>query len=197
MFAENIRGGCRWYGSRSETLPQVLHHILLPCGNRWQQRDNLTEWHVTWNCVWSKSVSLDSSMPKKVAPTDIHWCLLNVCAHQTVDVSIVRWWVLHFSSGDSGVKDKPHSRWPHTAVTLQNEASQSAHPCKLANGGGCAEKQCLVTDNLLYQIVIVLFVAVVVSMEIHRRHFFQSDPCTLSTVHSSSKSIAYFQFSRN
>lgn len=81
--------------------------------------------------------------------------------------------MLHFSSGDSGVKDKSHSRWLHTAVTLQNEVSQSAHPCKLANGGGCAEKQCLVTDNLLYQIVIVLFV--VVFTEINRVHWFWSD----------------------
>jgi len=26
-----------------------------------------------------------------------------------VDVSTVRWWVVHFSSGGSDVKEKPHS----------------------------------------------------------------------------------------
>jgi len=38
-----------------------------------------------------------------------------------VDVSTVRWWVVHFSSGDSDVKDKPCSEWPCTAVTPQKE----------------------------------------------------------------------------
>lgn len=36
-----------------------------------------------------------------IAPIDIQWCLLNVYGDQTVDVTIVRWWVLHFSSGNS------------------------------------------------------------------------------------------------
>ena len=28
---------------------------------------------------------------------------------------------MHFSSGNSNVEEKPHSRWPCTAVTPQNE----------------------------------------------------------------------------
>ena len=39
---------------------------------------------------------------EKIAPTDIHWCLLKVSGDQTVDVSTVRWWVMCCSSGDSG-----------------------------------------------------------------------------------------------
>ena len=41
---------------------------------------------------------------EKMAPTDIHWCLLNVDGNQKVDVSTVRRWVVCFSSGnkDSG-----------------------------------------------------------------------------------------------
>jgi len=54
---------------------------------------------------------------EKIAPNDIHRHLLNVYGDQTVDVSTVRWWVAHFSSGDSDVKDKPRSRRPCTAVT--------------------------------------------------------------------------------
>jgi len=58
---------------------------------------------------------------EKIAPHDIHQCLLNVYGDQTVDVSTVRRWVARFSTGDSNVTDKPHSGWPWTAVTPQNE----------------------------------------------------------------------------
>ena len=37
---------------------------------------------------------------EKMAPIDIHQYLLNVHGDQTVDVSTVRWLVVHFSSGD-------------------------------------------------------------------------------------------------
>jgi len=33
---------------------------------------------------------------ERMASSDIHECLLNVYGDQTVDVSIVRWWVVHF-----------------------------------------------------------------------------------------------------
>jgi len=33
----------------------------------------------------------------------------------------VRLWVVCYSSGDSDVKDNPHSRWSHAAVTPRNE----------------------------------------------------------------------------
>jgi len=42
---------------------------------------------------------------EKIAPNDIHRCLLNVYGNQTVDVSTMRRWVVRFSSGDSDVKD--------------------------------------------------------------------------------------------
>ena len=51
-----------------------------------------------------------------VAPTDIHQHLLNVDGVQTVDVSRVKWWVVHFSSGNSDKRDKTHSEQPFTAV---------------------------------------------------------------------------------
>jgi len=34
--------------------------------------------------------------------TDVHWCWVNICGDQPVDVSTVQQWVVHFSSGDSG-----------------------------------------------------------------------------------------------
>ena len=38
-----------------------------------------------------------------MAPTDVHRNLLNITGDQTVDVSTVRWLVLHFSSGNNGL----------------------------------------------------------------------------------------------
>ena len=58
---------------------------------------------------------------EKIAPTGSHRPLLNIYGEQTVDVSTVRWWVMCFSSGDSGLKDKPCSRPQCTAVMSQNE----------------------------------------------------------------------------
>ena len=60
------------------------------------------------------------------APTGILW-LLNVFGDQTVGVSSVRLWVVCFSSGDSDVKDNPHSRWSHAAVTPRNEEHLNQH----------------------------------------------------------------------
>ena len=58
---------------------------------------------------------------EEIEPTDIHQDLLNVYGDQTVDESTLRQWMVHFSSDDSEVKDKSHSRWPCTAVMPQNE----------------------------------------------------------------------------
>ena len=66
-----------------------------------------------WECV------TEFLHVEKMAPTDIHWCLLNVCRDQTVDVSTVRLWVVRFSIGNSDMKDKPWSGQPHISVTSQ------------------------------------------------------------------------------
>ena len=39
---------------------------------------------------------------EKMAPVSLHQCLLNVFGDQTVDVSMMRQCVVHFSSDDSG-----------------------------------------------------------------------------------------------
>ena len=44
---------------------------------------------------------------EKMAPTDIHQCLLNVSGDQTVDVSTVKQWVVCFSSSDSDSGSPP------------------------------------------------------------------------------------------
>ena len=64
MLAHDARGRCWYYCSRGWAFPPVLHYILLLC-DRWQQRNSLTNWHLTWKWVWSKSMSLKSSMWEK------------------------------------------------------------------------------------------------------------------------------------
>ena len=49
---------------------------------------------------------------EKMAPIGIHQHLLNVDGDQTVYVSTVRWWVVHLSSDDNVMKDKPRSERP-------------------------------------------------------------------------------------
>ena len=51
---------------------------------------------------------------EKMAPTDIHQCLLNAYGDQPVGVSTVKQWVVWFSSGSSKV---PCSGYSCAAVT--------------------------------------------------------------------------------
>ena len=68
--------------------------------------------------VWMKQRCVTEFLnAEKTAPIDTHQCLLNFYGDQTVDVSTVRHWVVCFNSGNSEVKDKPHSGWPCTTVT--------------------------------------------------------------------------------
>jgi len=58
--------------------------------------------------VWMKQRSLtEFHHAEKIAPIDIHWCLLNIYGEQTVDVSTVRWWAT--SAGASFYKFSMHS----------------------------------------------------------------------------------------
>ena len=71
--------------------------------------------------VWQNGADMEVCMKQrygivllceqKMAPSDIHQCLLNVCGDWTVDVSSVRWWVVTAT----------RSRWPCTPVAPQNE----------------------------------------------------------------------------
>ena len=45
----------------------------------------------------------------------------------------------------------------------------------IANGGDYVEKECFGAENFLYQVTLVLFVSVVVSMEINKKHYFWSN----------------------
>ena len=80
MLAHNLRGDYWWYGSRAWTLPPVFRYILLPW-DIWQQRGRLAEWHLTRKCVWSRCVSLNSSVWKKwhsLTFTDSCWVFMEI-----------------------------------------------------------------------------------------------------------------------
>ena len=63
---------------------------------------------------------------EKFASTDIHQHLWNVYGDQTVHVSTVRGWVLHFSHGDSDGKKKARSRWPCRFLRVWHAGSWSS-----------------------------------------------------------------------
>jgi len=71
-------------------------------------------------CIKQRSV-IEFLHVEKMAPTDIHQCLLSIYRDQTVGVSTVRQCVVHFCHGDSDVKDTPCSRQSCTDITPQNE----------------------------------------------------------------------------
>ena len=56
-----------WYGSGGWTFLPIFPYILLLC-NSWQQRGSLTKWCLSWKCIWSKAVELNSSVWKKWHP---------------------------------------------------------------------------------------------------------------------------------
>ena len=65
MLAHGIRGGCWWY---CWTFSPISRYILLPWDRR-QQRNNLTEWYLTWKCLWSKKGANEFlHAKKKTAP---------------------------------------------------------------------------------------------------------------------------------
>jgi len=131
------------------------------------------EWHcdrpVSDTKVWVKQrCVIEFLYAEKMAPIDIHWCLLNINGDQIVDVSTVRLWVVTVTWKKGHVLDG------HAQLSWNEEhLSQIIH----------ANQQMVVTvervfcswEFALSNSVIVLFVSVEVSMEINRRHYFQDN----------------------
>ena len=85
------------------------------------------EVHTKQMCV------IDFLCAEKMAPTDIHQHALNVSGDQTVDMSTVRQWVVHFSSGNSDSS-------PSLLVHTQHAGTCSSLEKYTADGGDCVEK---------------------------------------------------------
>ena len=154
--------GCWWYGSRGWIFQPVFHYILLPC-NRWLQRSNVTKQTSHTEVHTKKRYVTEFLHAEKIAPTDIHWCLLNVDGDQPTDVSTVRGGWCISAVGQWYDRHAILQRAVQSCHTTKWRASWSAHLCKLANGGDYVA---------LLNSVIVLFVSGVVSMKIPRRHYF-------------------------
>ena len=105
MLSHNIKGGCWWYGRSGWTFPPITHNfffaLLQIAADR--QSGKMASDMKAEVCHWIPACR------KKFAPVNIHWCLLSIYGDQKVAVSMVRWWIVYFSSGDSNVSDKPRS----------------------------------------------------------------------------------------
>ena len=99
---------------------------------------------------------------------------------QTEDVA-VRWWALHFSSDDSDMRDKPHSGQPCRFLQVQHACS-CLSLVKMYRWWQriCWKLVFYSWEFALLHRVIVLIVKVLVSVEINRRHYFQSNLCICS-----------------
>lgn len=78
MLAHDIRCRCWWGGNRGWTFPPISHYILLLCG-RWQQRGNLTEWHLAWRCAYEAKVW---NLILPYGTSDTHWHSLMLWANE-------------------------------------------------------------------------------------------------------------------
>ena len=150
--------------------------MLLP-RDRWQQRGSLTEWHLTEKCRWSKRcVSELFHMEKNgmhCHPSTLAehlWRPNSRCEHsEDVDGASQQW--CHHSSCGTVITFTGTDFYKHGMQVLVQCWEKSE-----ANSGDYIEKHCFVAKNLLYQIITVLSVSVVVSMETDRSHHFCSIP---------------------
>jgi len=83
LLAHDVRGRCWWFGGRGWTFPSISRSVSLT-GDIWQQRGILTQWCLMWKCIWSKGVSLNSSMQK-------HWHP-RTCIDACCTVMVSRQW---------------------------------------------------------------------------------------------------------
>ena len=121
---------------------------------------------LTWKCIWSKDMPLNFSMWKKLHPlafTDTCWMFMRT-----------KQWVWAQWGG----------RWCISAVaTVGHSSGADFYGCTMqalvhwwqkwmADGVDCTEKECSAAELALSNSIILLFVSVVISMEINRRHYF-------------------------
>ena len=125
MLARDVRGRWWWYGSRGWTFLPIFRYILV-LWDRWQKRDSLTTWHLTWKCVWSKGAE------KK-------WHLLTFIDACWMFMETKQWIT---SSGadiyERGMQALVYCWWK----------------C-IANGGNYVEESCYGAENLFYWIVLL------------------------------------------
>ena len=134
---------------------------------RWQHRRSLAK--SIW-CGNAYKVKVWNGIPpcaEEIAPIDIHLCLLNIYGDWTVDVSTVRQWMCISEV------------MAETGAGFYQSDIQDHHWWK------CIANECDYIKKIVFYIwefvlsnsVVVLFISVVVSVEINRRHYIQADLC--------------------
>ena len=160
--------GC-WYGSRGWTFPPIFHSVLLPC-DRWQQRGSLTKWRLTWKCIWSKGVELNSSLRKK-------WHLLTFSDACWMCMETKQWMWAQWGVGDAFQQWRQRQCIPSASADFDKHATTCSLMVKMHSWWWwlCWKIVFSSWEFALSNSVIGLFVSVVISMEINRRHYFRSD----------------------
>ena len=157
-------------------FPPIFHYILLPC-DRWQQRGSVTKWHLTRKCVWIK-------VCRGIPPCRKKWHLLTFTDACWIFQEIRQWMWAQWGGGCC-VSAMATMTWKTNLVP-----SGHADFCKCniqAVVDHCWNAQLMVVTMLkivlcswefsLSNSVLVLFVSIVVSMEINRRHYCRSNLC--------------------
>jgi len=167
MLAHGIRGRWWCYASRGWTFPPISHCILLPCNIMAAEGQSDTMASDMEVCM-AQRCGTEFFLAEKMPLIDIHQYLPNASGDQTVDVSTVRQWVVCFSS------DNNSGSPPLVPILMSNASS-----CLLTKMDSwwwwlCWRIAFCSWEFALSNSVIVLFVSVVVSMEIKRRHYFRS-----------------------
>jgi len=161
MFTHGVKSEYCQYGSRSRISSLIFRYILVLC-HRWQQRGSLTEWCLTWKCVWSKGVELNSSTWNKLHCLTLNdwiqhaecWWRSNSACDSTVKVGHCG---QHFPSSNAiiaAVKQWVTSTGEDFYECCMQVLVHHWWKC-VVNGGACVEKQCFVAENLLYQIALL------------------------------------------
>ena len=159
-------------GMAVEDEPSHQYPTPWLCDRR-QQRGSLTQWCLTWKCMWSKGVSLNPSMQKKWHPMtliDACWMFMEtkqwMWAQWDVCGVFQQWWWWQWVTS--------------TGADFYKHSMQALVHCWwecIANGGYYVKNSCFLFffswEFALSNTIIVLFVSIVVSMEIKRRHYFQ------------------------
>jgi len=130
LLDHDVRGECWQYGSGVWAFRTIFCCFVAAEGQSDNKASDMEVW-MKQRCV------TEFLHVEKMAPTDIHWSLMYVYGDQTVGVSTVRWWVVHFSSGNS------NSGSPLLVQILRSAAYRLlfiAGEC-IADGGDCVEKQ--------------------------------------------------------
>jgi len=118
---------------------------------------------------------------EKMVPTNTLWHLLNVSRDQTVYVNTVRWWVVHFNSNDSGspLLIQIFMRATCKFLLIADENTQLT-AVTILKTVFCSWEFALLNG------VLVVFVLIIFSMIINRRHYFWFDLVYVAQDNSSS-----------